>query len=314
MVIGNNNIVWETIKRDTNNYIAFGHSSNYGGGGSDPSYYLGESTWMAISNVSSPTEWRVYELLKNVTGNLSLDSIKQGNSYIITGSYVDSNNRRRYPLAKLDLNNQTIVSFISVIDDPGTNQNHCYNSICYGNGMYVAAGYKGVAYSYSDPDSAASPTFYFKRVNSISDPSREISWKSICYGSGRFVMISEEGDEYAYSTDGVNWTVRIAPFTFAPSTLSPTMEYRYNSILAYGGNNNLFVAILKGGRLAYSSDGVEWADINTSFSISAITANAKVFFGSSSDFDAYSKNGIDWEYGRNILSYQVNSTVLVEEF
>lgn len=68
-----------------------------------------------------------------------------------------------------------------------------WNSVCYGNGKFVAVENDGgVAYSTDGINWTA------KKVGSN-------WWYGVCYGNEKFVVVGTDGD-VAYSTDGISWT------------------------------------------------------------------------------------------------------------
>ncbi len=113
-----------------------------------------------------------------------------------------------------------------------------WNSVAYGNGLFVAVTDAGTNRIMTSPDGANWTSLAAPQTN---------NWKSVTYGNGLFVAVSQTGtNRVMTSPDGVNWTVRNAA---AANT--------WNSV-TYG--NGLFVAVSDDGtnRVMTSPDGVNW--------------------------------------------------------
>lgn len=130
-----------------------------------------------------------------------------------------------------------------------------WESVAYGNGMFVAISYDSVTYATStDGVNWTSRSFGSGTPNC----------RDITFGNGRFVMICDGGSPYpsssAYSTDGINWTWRDLPGS-AQNWIS----------VVYGGGK--FVAISTYNHVAYSTDGNSWtaATLPTAAGWAAIT-------------------------------------------
>jgi hypothetical protein len=122
---------------------------------------------------------------------------------------------------------------VSVVDN-------LWNSICYGNGLFVA-----VASSGNNNRIMTSPD----GINWTSRISpADLSWSSICYGNGLFVAVASDGviNSVMTSPDGINWTLRTSAFA------------NYWSSICYG--NGLFVAVAYYGtnNVMTSTDGINW--------------------------------------------------------
>ena len=110
-----------------------------------------------------------------------------------------------------------------------------WNSICYGDGKFVAVT-TGTIAAYSangiNWTQATLPT--------------SASWRSVCYGGGKFVAVSQNNTISAYSTDGINWTQATLPT--GASWVS----------VCYGDGE--FVAVANESNIAaYSTDGINWS-------------------------------------------------------
>ena len=126
-------------------------------------------------------------------------------------------------------------------------------SICYGDGKFVAVGGGGkIAYSidginWTEADS----------------PFGSSSIDSICYGDRKFVA-GGSGGKIAYSINGINWTEADSPFI--SKTFIESICYGNGKFVAVGwyttsiGLNDY----LPQGTMAYSTDGVNWTSIDSS--------------------------------------------------
>ena len=167
-------------------------------------------------------------------------------------------------------------STISITNNP--------NSICYGNGKFVAIGEYGTdavynAYVYStDGINWTEGTL----------PSSQ-HWHYVCYGNSKFVAVVANSDKFAYSTDGINWTQGTMP-----------SEQTWYSI-CYG--NGKFVAIAWFSNIfAYSTDGITWTQGTMPSNhrwTSVCYGNGKFVAIPSGNTDvfAYSTDGITWTEG-----------------
>ena len=115
-----------------------------------------------------------------------------------------------------------------------------WNSVCYGNGKFVAVAKNTTHVMYS--------TDGITWTDSTLPNSR--AWVSVCYGNGKFVTVANSSNVIAYSTDGITWT---------EGTISDT-ERTWNSI-CYGNGKFVMVAT-QSTVYAYSTDGVTWTEAN----------------------------------------------------
>ena len=161
-----------------------------------------------------------------------------------------------------------------------------WNSVCYGNGKYVAVAYDSDTMAYSTDGIS------WTRGNM---PSRQ-NWTSVCYGNGKYVAVAQSTDIMAYSTDGITWIEGNMPSS------------RYWNSVCYG--NDKFVAVCGSGTdagtntMAYSTNGINWTQgtmpiSNEWFSVcygdGKYVAIAQGNYGSNTM--AYSTDGISWTQG-----------------
>ena len=150
-----------------------------------------------------------------------------------------------------------------------------WQSVCYGNGKYVAVAYESNKAAYSTDGITWTETTL---------PS-SAKWCSVCYGNGKFVAVAGNSDTAAYSTDGITWT----------AATMPSLLFWYS--VAYG--NGKFVAVtIEGGTAAYSTDGVTWTatrSIPDASWLSVASGDGK-FVAVASNGATYSTDGINWTW------------------
>ena len=147
-----------------------------------------------------------------------------------------------------------------------------WNLVAYGNGKFIAVTSNKAAYSTDGITWTASTL-----------PS-SANWTSVAYGNNKFVVIAGEGSDKAiYSTDGITWT---------ESTL-PSSAYWMS--VTYG--NGIFIAVSKYSKSkgAYSTDGITWTEISLPISsLSSVTYGNNLFVAVTFNKAAYSTDGITW--------------------
>lgn len=159
-----------------------------------------------------------------------------------------------------------------------------WNSICYGNGKYVAIAQSSSKGAYS----VDGITWTGMNMPAVR------TWIRVAYGNNKFVAIASDSNKGAYSTDGINWIEMDMP------------ENKSWTSLCYG--NNKFVAVGYGASYsasnkgAYSTDGINWIEMNMSgnrFWMDVCYGNNKfvaVNYQNSGRF-SYSEDGITWTDG-----------------
>ena len=121
---------------------------------------------------------------------------------------------------------------------PANNLSNVWESVAYGNGLYVAVASSGLNMVMTSPDAVT--------WTARTEAERNI-WKSIAFGNGRFVAVASSGtNRVMSSTDGINWTTH---------TAAEANEWQS---VTFG--NNQFVAVAKSGnnRVMTSPDGITW--------------------------------------------------------
>ena len=132
-----------------------------------------------------------------------------------------------------------------------TETSQCWQSVCYGNGKFVAIGYKyDNSNNKSLPSNIAAYSLDGITWAEVTMPNRV--WQSVCYGNGKFVATSED-TVIAYSTNGTTWTEVTVPNTYYASSISFI--------------HNKFILISKyDGTVSESSDGISWTNLEQDYS------------------------------------------------
>ena len=103
-------------------------------------------------------------------------------------------------------NNQKVIGTLVPIEKPRWTQttmpaSEYWNSVCYGNGKFVAVAANSNIAAYSTDGITWTQTTM---------PVSEY-WYSVCYGNGKFVAVTGSSNIAAYSTDGITWTRATLP-------------------------------------------------------------------------------------------------------
>lgn len=151
-----------------------------------------------------------------------------------------------------------------------------WNSVAYGNGVFVALAYNGYYGAYSTDG------INWRQIDFEILRDRDC----VTYGGDKFVALSSNTQYGEYSTDGINWTTMTMP------------KSRVWIDITYG--NGKFVAISDnpGGYGAYSTDGINWTEMrifknNDWFSVT-YGGDKFVAVGRGTQYGAYSTDGINW--------------------
>jgi len=132
-----------------------------------------------------------------------------------------------------------------------------WRSITYGNGRFVATASGTLSAVTLDGSSWTSGTL----------PSSQ-AWNSIAYGNGVFVTLGSSSTVAATSPDGITWTARTLPTSAS-----------WNSI-AYG--NGVFIVTNSTGGLIWTRTGVTWFTIATATNLGVLCFAQNVFVLSTS--------------------------------
>lgn len=160
-----------------------------------------------------------------------------------------------------------------------------FNSVCYGNGIFVAVGYSGTNRIMTSPDG-------INWTGRLAPASNQ--WNAVCYGNGLFVAtaITGTGNRIMTSPDGINWSLHNASsdnqwygvtygnglfvscgidslhsiqtspdgITWTNQTVPTSSNANHFKSVFYG--NGLFVAVANTGaintRILTSPDGITW--------------------------------------------------------
>lgn len=148
-----------------------------------------------------------------------------------------------------------------------------WNSVCYGNGKFVAITSTSIAAYSTDGINWTQTTL-----------PAYASWYSVCYGGGKFVAVASRKNIAAYSTDGINWVQTTIPILNCQS-------------VCYGDDKFVVVA-QSSDAAAYSTDGINWTQttIGTRFAWTSVCYGDGKFVAIAQDNSgaAYSTDGINW--------------------
>lgn len=138
----------------------------------------------------------------------------------------------------------TNINAIPLAALPGTNwvsrtsaADNNWNSVCFGNGLYVAVGWSGTGNRcMTSPDG----TTWTTRTTPVDN-----NWQTVGYGNGLFVALATTGtgNRAMSSPDGITWTIR-----------SIAVDVFWNSV-CYA--NGMFVGVGNGNPIS-SPDGITW--------------------------------------------------------
>ena len=193
----------------------------------------------------------------------------------------------------------------------GSSQDDCdWQSVAYGNGMFVAISYNGKIATSTDGKSFT-----------LTETTLNGNWRSIVYGDDKFIVVGRGTNTVACSKNGIDFEIgTIADgdwydiafgngmFVAVGDTgtvwsedgkdfkAGVTLLKNCNAV-CYG--NGLFVALGNNGRIIASKDGKNFNTYGTSFDVQwwGLAYGNDLFVAISWDTVAYSKNGIDFQTG-----------------
>ena len=276
---------WQLVCYGNGKYVAVGNSLS-----STVITFRG----FPLSQVSTEAKERIYQLtslneLENPISETDLaDKYHNGNTLYIENA--DGSTEWWKIIDNTKLGKEPSIEGQKGINVPA---NQIWQSVCYGNGKYVAVANSNImAYSTNGIE--------WTQGNMPSDP----TWWSVCYGNGKYVAVANS-NIMAYSTNGISWT---------QSTMPSSQVWRS---VCYG--NNKFVAVAGGNNttniMAYSTDGISWTEGNLPSSQSwnsVYYGNGKFVavagdINASSNIMAYSTDGISWNQSTMPSSQQWTS-------
>lgn len=178
-----------------------------------------------------------------------------------------------------------------------------WNSVAYGNGIFVVGGEKGYVTTSTDEGKTWSTP---KQLVTIG------TWGSVIYANGSFMMLNFHTGELATSKDGTIWTI------------GDTYSLSYWRSLAYG--NGIYVAVgPSNGIMMTSSDGKTWTKKTVGSMTWEDVAYGNGIFIAIADgyYFTTSTDGITWtnpkrisngERGYNIITFGNGKFVVAEGY
>jgi hypothetical protein len=285
---------------------AFGAASGvsgiaYGGGkfvavgnNSEIAYSTDGINWTAVANTAFTKT--------NLSGNLyGIADIAYGGGKFVA---VGGGNQMAYSTDGINwtaIANTAFLPSLNVLGYDATN----ILCVTYGNGKFVAGGWCSVsqdrdehgaqmAYSTDGINWTNVDATIFGFGSGSNQPYYTNYINSIVYENGRFVAGGK--GIIANSADGINWTAAQNPFhiTVAGSQL-PVQIYD----IAYGGGK--YVAVGQNRKMAYSADGTNWTEIESSTFgasdlqiLSVAYGNGRFYAASNYGKMRASTDGINW--------------------
>ena len=124
------------------------------------------------------------------------------------------------------------------VPEPSLIENNTWNSVTYGNGLFVAVSSNGTNRVATSPDGVDWTPRQAVQNN---------SWRSVTYGNGLFVAVAADGtNRVMTSEDGITWTARSAP-------IGAWRAVTYGEV----GGSGLFLAVGQNVEMT-SPDGITW--------------------------------------------------------
>ena len=280
------------------------------------------------------TKIEALQNLEFVPEGYDVASVGSNNLYLAVQKRVNTNtdmsiNSSLFDIVLNDPGQETVSKFAMLTDEElsgiknfgleGNMPSYQYwNSVCYGNGKFVAVNsnntnnimaYSTDGISWTQGTMPSTQRWYsvcygngkyvaVSSTNIMAYSTNGISWTqgtmpstqwwySVCYGNGKYVAVAYNTDIMAYSTDGISWTQGNMPNSQTWSSV------------CYG--NNKFVAVRRSNIMAYSTDGISWTQgtmPSTQWWYSVCYGNGKyVAVAYNTDIMAYSTDGILWTQG-----------------
>ena len=327
MAYSTDGITWTKITINSHNSVCYGNGKFVAVEAHNSSFSAVITfRGFPLSQVSTEAKERIYQLtsldeLENPISETDLaDKYHNGNTLYIENA--DGSTEWWKIIDNTKLGKET-----SIEGQEGTNvpANQSWQSVCYGNGKYVAVSWGSNIMAYSTDGIS------WTEGSMPSD-----SWQSVCYGNGKYVAIAYNSSTMAYSTDGISWTQGTLPSSKQWQSVcygnnkyvavvwgSNTMAYSTDGIswtegsmpssqdwysVCYG--NGKYVAVARGTTniYGYSTDGISWTEGNMPSSqdwYSVCYGNGKYVAVAASNIMVYSTDGISWTEGTMPRSYWV---------
>ena len=178
-----------------------------------------------------------------------------------------------------------------------------WNSVAYGNGIFVVGGESGYVTASTDEGTTWSTPKQLVTTG---------SWSNVIYANGSFMMLNFHNGKLATSTDGITWTIR------------DTYSLEYWRGLAYG--NGIYVAVGPSyGTIMTSTDGETWTKRTVGSVIWKDIAygNGKFIIISDGGYFSTSTDGITWtnpkrisnaERGYDVITFGNGKFVVAEGY
>lgn len=178
-----------------------------------------------------------------------------------------------------------------------------WNSVAYGNGIFVVGGEKGYVTTSTDEGKTWSTPKQLVTTG---------SWSNVIYANGSFMMLNFHNGKLATSTDGITWTTR------------DTYSLEYWRGLAYG--NGIYVAVgPSNGIMMTSPDGKTWTKRTVGSVVWEDIAYGNGIFIAIADgcYFTTSTDGVTWakpkkisnaERGYNIITFGNGKFVVAEGY
>ena len=170
-------------------------------------------------------------------------------------------------------------------DDDVISTRPTWQSIAYGNGVFVALGrytpqmFYHIAFTFYSKDG-----INWTKMDLPELPTSQY-WNKVIYANGLFVAISSGSNRAAYSIDGIRWSLSFLPYEKDWSDLA----YGNDIFLAIGGDD---------GKAAYSHNGHTWLEANVPsdhYWLYIYFGDDKFLLIAADDTVAYSSDGVSWE-------------------
>lgn len=154
-----------------------------------------------------------------------------------------------------------------------------WNSVAYGNGIFVVGGESGYVTTSTDEGTTWSAPKQLVTTG---------SWSNVIYANGSFMMLNFHNGKLATSTNGITWTIR------------DTYSLEYWRGLVYG--NGIYVAVGPSyGTIMTSTDGETWTKRTVgSVAWKDIAYGNGIFIAIADSYFVTSTDGITWTNQKRI--------------
>jgi Secretion system C-terminal sorting domain/Fibronectin type III domain len=206
-------------------HISFTAPTNDGGASiTNYEYKINDSSWVALSPAQTSSALTISGLTACNTYTIRIRAVNAAGGGTASDSVV----------VQAQGGEPAAINWVA-----GTAaENNNWNSVAYGNGLFVAVSSDGTKKVMTSTDGTTWTS------QSASAPNW---WQSVTYGNGMFVAVANtDSNRVMTSTDGINWTGHMAAADVSWGTVT------------YG--NGMFVALSSNGdnRIMTSPDGMNW--------------------------------------------------------